>query len=330
MGFLSRFLRRITGVSLPGVGGISWAPPKEIDNTDRVKAIRDAMSIADELQPLTFWDDKPAALGRLQELRGEFRQKCQGYIDQPAIAATDKAIKNTGQLLGHKPSPVQRVSDEQGRSLMDIEFERRDSITGAKKQLEDALNQLQSKQAPTPSAEKARTFAKLIKAIPWLSAVGLVVGYFYHSSQVRMYEEAAIPEVQLSYKHFARGGRSELHITNGLVASDSLWLQESVFLVIDEVVYQGRDVPHLRHFAYKGSRTAMFPHLPKGQSASLDLVEHQTRAFRELREKFDSDVFMGCDPISVESDIGERLVPVNHEPAAARDDIDSLQSHPPR
>jgi len=114
---------------------------KDIEYVKRLtQAAEKALAIVSQLQGLETWGDKAEAIDKLRELRAEFDQECKGHIDDPSIKSADDALKGTAYILN--PPPARNVSNEQARLLMDIDSEKRDSITIAIELLEERVSGL--------------------------------------------------------------------------------------------------------------------------------------------------------------------------------------------
>ena len=120
----------------------------------------------------------------------------------------------------------------------------------------------------------------------FVPTLGFIAAVWDSQVQIGQYKEQQSPDIQVKYEYNAREEHRSVVVTNtGLVDCDKVWIEESVFLIIDGVVYEGTDVPHLDYFVYKGSRSTMWA-IASGDSQVVDVVELQTLAFDELHERF--------------------------------------------
>src|SRR3990172_11076287 len=93
-----------------------------------------------------------------------------------------------------------------------------------------------------------------------------------HEDEIKNYKEQLAPEIDCYYKYFYYMPNKEsykLIINNtGLIDCKSIWIQEKIYLIIGENVYEGEGVPHINYFVYNGSRTNMWD-LEKGKEREI-------------------------------------------------------------
>ncbi|NQT27353.1 hypothetical protein HQ585_18510 [candidate division KSB1 bacterium] len=117
----------------------------------------------------------------------------------------------------------------------------------------------------------------------------------YHNSVLQnQYKDQLMPEIQLTYKYDAVGNHEKrsLHIQNvGSIPCTGFWIKENVYLIINDEVFEGLDVPHIHYITYNGSRNEMY-NLEINESKEIELEDYQIIAFQELREKFKADILV--------------------------------------
>lgn len=119
---------------------------------------------------------------------------------------------------------------------------------------------------------------------------GLVAQHFYYRSQKKQYIEKQSPELDCYYEYLALKDTCEFYVQNvGLVDCKNIWVEEKVFVIVDDEVYEGDDVPHFNYFIFKDSRTSMFD-LPKNLAHPIELETLQRKAFARLNDKFQSKI----------------------------------------
>ncbi len=120
----------------------------------------------------------------------------------------------------------------------------------------------------------------------------LVVGYFYHTSEVNRevnrYKEQLKPEIDCNYKYFYNRQKTEYKFiieNTGSIDCTNIWAKEEIYLIIDGKVYESNDTPHFSYFVYNGSRDSIW-NLKKGKDVEVKINPLQITAFNLLKEKF--------------------------------------------
>jgi hypothetical protein len=122
--------------------------------------------------------------------------------------------------------------------------------------------------------------------VPIVAVVGLVATNLYYRSQKKQYIERLLPELDCYYEYQALKDTCEFYVKNvGLVDCKNIWVEEKVFVIVGDSVYEGDDVPHFNCFVFKDSRTSMFD-LPKNLAHPIELENLQGKAFTRLHDKF--------------------------------------------
>lgn len=110
-----------------------------------------------------------------------------------------------------------------------------------------------------------------------------------HDKEITNYKEQLTPEIDCDSKYFYYTPNKisyKFTINNtGLIDCKSIWVQEKIYIIIGENVYEGEGVPHFNYFVYNGSRTHMWD-LQKGKEKEIDIVGLQIEAFNRLKDKF--------------------------------------------
>lgn len=120
-----------------------------------------------------------------------------------------------------------------------------------------------------------------------IAVIGFVLQRLYYQSERKRYLEQQNPEIECYYEYFAQEDKCEFYIKNvGLVDCKNIWVEEKIFVIVDDEVYEGEDVPHFNYLVFDGSRTKMWD-LPRGFVRSIGLERLQRIAFRRLVEKFE-------------------------------------------
>ena len=123
-----------------------------------------------------------------------------------------------------------------------------------------------------------------------IAVVGLVAQHLYYRSQKKQYIEKQSPELDCYYEYLALKDTCEFYLKNiGLVDCKDIWVEEKIFLIVDDQVYEGDDVPHFNYFVFKDSRTRMFD-LSKNVAYPIELENLQSKAFARLFDKFQSKI----------------------------------------
>jgi len=123
-----------------------------------------------------------------------------------------------------------------------------------------------------------------------IAVVGLVAQHLYYRSQKKQYIEKQSPELDCYYEYLALKDTCEFYLKNiGLVNCKDIWVEEKIFVIVDDKVYEGDDVPHFNYFVFKDSRTRMFD-LPKNLAYPIELEKLQRKAFARLFDKFQSKI----------------------------------------
>ena len=131
----------------------------------------------------------------------------------------------------------------------------------------------------------------------YLPLLGLVISIafnlfqFLHNKKTeRQYAEQISPELECSYRYFAGKSKHTFSIKNvGLVDAINVWVQEDIYVVVGEKVYEGRDVPHLTYFMWEGSHEKMWD-ITKDDEVEIDLADFQLKAFSKLKEKWNATI----------------------------------------
>lgn len=125
-----------------------------------------------------------------------------------------------------------------------------------------------------------------------LAVIALIVQHVYFRLQRKQYLEQQAPEIDCYYEYFALDDKCEFYIKNvGLVDCKDVWLDEKIFVIVDDEVYEGDDVPHFNYLVFEGSRTKMWD-LPRDSTISIELEKLQRKAFSRLVEKFQSKIIL--------------------------------------
>jgi hypothetical protein len=112
-----------------------------------------------------------------------------------------------------------------------------------------------------------------------------ILQYQNNKSQKRQYEERLEPQIDCFYKYYADSSRHKLVIKNvSLADSKDVWANEEIFVVVNNEIFEGQDIPHYNYVVYDGSRTRMWD-LKRGEQVELDQVEYQGLALQRLKEK---------------------------------------------
>lgn len=123
-----------------------------------------------------------------------------------------------------------------------------------------------------------------------ISVIALICGICYHLSAVGRYKEQQAPDIDCYYEYFAKEDVCKFHVKNvGLVDCKDIWVEEKVFVIVDEEVYEGDDIPHFNYLVFNGSRTRMWD-LMKDSSQAIELEGLQRKAFSQLFKKFQAKV----------------------------------------
>ena len=107
---------------------------------------------------------------------------------------------------------------------------------------------------------------------------------------LKKYEEQLIPELDCYYKHFASSEEYKFILKNiGNVDIENIWIQEKIFLIIDDKVYEGEGVPHFNYLVYNNSREKMWD-LAIDKEREIKLTEFQLHAFHKLYNQYNADI----------------------------------------
>lgn len=139
--------------------------------------------------------------------------------------------------------------------------------------------------------ENKKNKVKLLLYVPLVtlavSVIGNIFQYCNYKSQLNHYKEQLKPEIECFYRYFAGENKYKFVIKNiGLVNCKDIWAQEKIFMIHDDEVFEGEDVPHYNYVVYNGSRTRMWD-LKKNDEIELEQVKHQLLAFEKLRVKYE-------------------------------------------
>lgn len=94
------------------------------------------------------------------------------------------------------------------------------------------------------------------------------------------------PQIDCFYKFYADSNRHELIIKNvSLADSKDVWANEEIFVIINNNVYEGKDIPHYNYVVYNNSRTRMWD-LKRGQQVELRQIENQNLALEKLKTRW--------------------------------------------
>src|SRR6056297_2944631 len=104
--------------------------------------------------------------------------------------------------------------------------------------------------------ETIKNLLILVPLVGLVISIGFNIFQLLHNKNTeRQYHEQITPELDCFYKYFAGKSEHKLAIQNvGLIDAKNVWAQENIYLIIDEKVYEGRDVPHYLYFMVEGSR----------------------------------------------------------------------------
>ena len=138
--------------------------------------------------------------------------------------------------------------------------------------------------------KESRFWRNIERALMFVGLIGLMADNCNQRSQNNQYKEQLIPEIDCDYQYYTSNEKYKFIIHNvGLIDCENIWAQENIYLIINDNVYEGIDVPHLSYFVYQGSRNHMWD-LAKGRKIESDIAELQIQAFHDLKEKFNSIV----------------------------------------
>ena len=119
-----------------------------------------------------------------------------------------------------------------------------------------------------------------------LALVALGVQHVYFRIQRGQYLEQQLPDIDCHYEYIALNYTLEFYVKNvGLVDCKNIWVEEKVFAIVDDEVYEGEDVPHFNYLVFEGSRTKMWD-LARGRNRPIELEKLQRKAFSRLVAKF--------------------------------------------
>ena len=119
-----------------------------------------------------------------------------------------------------------------------------------------------------------------------LSVIGNIFQYFQNRQQKKQFQQQLIPEIEAEYHYISDSDKHKLIIRNiGLVDCNNVWVDEKIYLIIEDRVFDGEDVPHYHYLINEGSRTRMWD-IQKSQQIEVQIVDFQIAAFERLIEKF--------------------------------------------
>ena len=122
------------------------------------------------------------------------------------------------------------------------------------------------------------------------SIIGNVLQYCSYRDQIRQYEEQQTPELHCRYNYNSIKDILNFTIINvGLVDASSVWANESIYMIIDDQVYEGVDVPHYNYLVYNNSREKMWD-IPRDRNQPIELPSFQHRAFDYLMNRFQTEI----------------------------------------
>jgi hypothetical protein len=126
-----------------------------------------------------------------------------------------------------------------------------------------------------------------------VSVIGNVLQYSSYRSQIKQYEEQQTPELDCRYSYNSIKDTLNFAIINvGLVDASSVWVNESIYMIIHDQVYEGVDVPHFNYLVYNGSREKMWD-IPRDKDQTVELPRFQHKAFDYLMDRFHSNIIDG-------------------------------------
>lgn len=132
--------------------------------------------------------------------------------------------------------------------------------------------------------KKIKCFNTAITII--LAILALVIQHIYFTSQKNQYLEQQIPEIDCNYKYYAGPNKNKIIVKNvGFADCESIWIEERIFVIINNQIYEGDDIPHYNYLVYNGSRERMFD-LKIDAELEIETIKHQYLSFVKLREKF--------------------------------------------
>jgi len=144
-------------------------------------------------------------------------------------------------------------------------------------------------ESPNPQDRRSRTRWRkvVIVAIPLvMSGVGNIYQYLAYEANLTQYQEQQVPELDCRYEYHSIKDTLGFTITNvGLVDARGVWATESIFVVVNDQVYEGSDVPHFNWLVFDGSHTRMWD-ISKNHEQDVTLPALQAKAFEDLMQRF--------------------------------------------
>lgn len=142
---------------------------------------------------------------------------------------------------------------------------------------------------------------KLDILLKYLPIAALIVSLFFNYSQY-IYNQKLdalqrFPDIQIDYQYSTLGDieKRNLRILNvGNAPCNKIWIEEKIYVIIDDKVYEGVDVPHYQYICFEGSRHNM-GNLNDGEFKDIKLVDNQIISFFKLKEKFDANIITKWD-----------------------------------
>ncbi|MEN6578509.1 MAG: hypothetical protein ABFD90_19345 [Phycisphaerales bacterium] len=122
-------------------------------------------------------------------------------------------------------------------------------------------------------------------------AITNIVQLLAYRAQIAQYREQQTPELDCDYSYSHTHDTLSFTITNaGLADASNVWVEESIFMIIGDQVYEGVDVPHFNWIVYNGSRDRIWdiPRSDRDQEAELPGL--QRRAFDYLMSRFQTTI----------------------------------------
>ncbi|MCP4373864.1 MAG: hypothetical protein GY797_38045 [Deltaproteobacteria bacterium] len=124
--------------------------------------------------------------------------------------------------------------------------------------------------------------------------IGILIGFFtthtfnylQYNETIKQYREQTPPDIDIRYKFLANTNEHRFVIENtGLIDCIDVWANENIYLIINDEVYDGNDIPHYNFFVYDGSRTRMWD-IKKGSNQEVLIDKLQFRAISDLKKKY--------------------------------------------
>ncbi len=113
------------------------------------------------------------------------------------------------------------------------------------------------------------------------------------------------PELDVSYIFEADTDDLFINIINvGFVDCEKVWLEEKIYVLIGDLIYEGVDIPHFNYIIYNDSRDKLFE-LDKADNNKIKLDSLGSLAIHHIIERFEAKV-VSCWKLSYKSDFSEK------------------------